>query len=125
MAALKNLEDSGDDTDLLGLFSDDAELIRPELEESPGEDSDAASFWRSYLSPFNEIRTTFTHVDDSGHLAVLEWTSEGALAQGRPITYQGVSLLTYDGDRIRRFSTYFDTAAFVDSPRLPPAGTSG
>ncbi len=40
--------------------------------------------------------------------------SRGTLSTGRPIEYRGASLLTYDSDdRVRRFSTYFDTAAFL------------
>jgi ketosteroid isomerase-like protein len=62
---------------------------------------------------FDEIGTEFTHVAEADDLAVLEWTSKGRLAAGRSIEYRGVSLLGFDGDRVRRFSTYYDTAAFV------------
>ena len=45
--------------------------------------------------------------------AALEWESEGALPTGAPIRYRGVSLLEFAGDRVKRFRTYYDSAAFV------------
>jgi ketosteroid isomerase-like protein len=44
---------------------------------------------------------------------VLEWISKGALSTSEDIRYQGVSILEMDGERIHRFRTYYDSAAFL------------
>jgi ketosteroid isomerase-like protein len=112
--ALQQMEQSGDPSDLLAQFSDGAELKRPELEHSQGPTKDADAFWAAYRDQFSEISTEFSHVAESGDVAVLEWHSTATLAAGRSIEYAGVSLLTFgDDDKVSRFSTYYDTAAFL------------
>jgi ketosteroid isomerase-like protein len=108
--ALTRLEQSRDASAMTDQFADDVELRRPETDATTG---DVDGFWSRYLDQFDEIGTEFTHVAEADDLAVLEWTSKGRLAAGRSIEYRGVSLLGFDGDRVRRFSTYYDTAAFV------------
>ncbi|MDF8265957.1 nuclear transport factor 2 family protein [Luteipulveratus flavus] len=92
-----------------------AGLRRPEVEGARRQDgADPAEFWEHYLSPLASSATEFISVREAGDEAVLEWQSTGELATGRPIEYAGVSLLTFDDqDKIARFATYFDTAAFV------------
>jgi ketosteroid isomerase-like protein len=108
--ALTRLEQSRDTATMAEQFGDDPELRRPETDTATG---DVDGFWSKYLDQFDEIGTEFTHVAEAEDLAVLEWTSKGRLAAGRDIEYRGVSLLSFVGDRVRRFSTYYDTAAFV------------
>ena len=48
---------------------------------------------------------------DSG--SVLEWVSRGALPDGAPVEYRGVSVLEVEGDRVRKFRTYYDSAVFL------------
>lgn len=61
-----------------------------------------------------KFSTEFTHIAEAEDLAVLEWTSQATLAAGRPMENAGVSLLTFDGDdRVSRFATCYDTAAFA------------
>jgi hypothetical protein len=43
----------------------------------------------------------------------LVWTSDGALKGGHPIRYRGTSILEVEGDKVRRFETIYDSAAFV------------
>ncbi len=43
----------------------------------------------------------------------MEWTAQGALSNGRPLTYGGVSLVEHEGEQIRRFRTYYDSAVFL------------
>lgn len=109
--ALKQLEQGSPDQ-LLGMFADGAELLRPESEHAP-QASGPEEFWEQYSSQFTDISTEFTRTVEEGDEGVLEWHSEGTLATGRPISYAGVSLLTFDGERVSRFATYYDTAAFV------------
>ncbi len=111
--ALQQMEQSGDATELVAQFSEGAELKRPELDHSQGA-TDPEKFWSAYREQFSEISTDFTHVAEADDIAVLEWSSKATLAAGRSIEYAGVSLLTFDDeDKVSRFSTYYDTAAFV------------
>ena len=113
--ALQEVEKTRETTPLVERFSDDARLLRPEAHGSHVADDDAAAFWDSYLTQFSEIATEFTHVEEGGGHAWLEWVSRGKLSTGRPIEYHGVSLLSFDeGGRTRRFATYYDTAAFLE-----------
>jgi ketosteroid isomerase-like protein len=112
--ALQKFESSGDSTDLVEQFADGAELTRPEADRSDSE-SDPSAFWDAYRAQFDGIETTFSAVDEAGDRGVIEWSSTGSLASGRDIAYRGVSLLTFgDDDRVSRFATYYDTAAFLE-----------
>ena len=112
--ALQDLEGSRDPSMMEPLFTDEAELRRPELDHDRGAAGDVRAFWKAYLDQFSEIDTEFDTVEESGDLAVLEWTSRGRLAAGRTIDYRGVSVLRFEGDQVARFSTFFDTAAFLE-----------
>jgi ketosteroid isomerase-like protein len=112
--ALLAYESGGDVADLAALFSDGAELRRPEATglDDPG---DPEGFWTSYRNQFNEISTEFGQVQEGQDHAALEWSSSGSLTTGRSITYRGVSLLHLDdAGKIDRFATYYDTAAFLE-----------
>ncbi|TDC94136.1 nuclear transport factor 2 family protein [Saccharopolyspora aridisoli] len=119
--ALREFEDTGDNSQLYELFGENPELVRPEVAGSDHDTSDVARFWEEYRSQFSRISTEFVRIAEAGDIGVLEWTSSGTLATGRPIEYRGASLLTFDGQgRVRRFATYFDTAAFLRPE--PPGG---
>ncbi len=113
--ALQLVYKSNDPSALLERFTDDAQLLRPEANDSHVADDDATAFWNSYLSQFEEIETEFTHVEEGDAQAWLEWVSRGKLSTGRSIDYRGVSLLSLaDDGKVRRFATYYDTAAFIE-----------
>ena len=112
--ALLALE-KGDEADLLAQFSDGAELRRPERKHGQAQENDPSTFWQQYLSEFHNVETTFDRVVEQGDEGILEWHSKGSLAAGRDIEYAGVSLLSFDGDAVARFATYYDTAAFIES----------
>jgi hypothetical protein len=73
-------------------------------------------FWEEYRRAFREVRSEFTAALFADGGASLEWASEWMLANGSPIAYRGVSILDVDGDRVRRFRTSYDSAAFVAAP---------
>jgi ketosteroid isomerase-like protein len=52
----------------------------------------------------SEFRTVFA--DDEGH-AALEWTTS-ADANGKEVSYDGVSLLEIEDGKVSRFRAYFD-----------------
>jgi ketosteroid isomerase-like protein len=111
--ALQQLDASGDAATLLSQFADGAELSRPEV-DAHGPTADPDQFWSAYRDQFSDLSTEFGHIAEHGDLAVLEWTSRGTLSAGRSIEYRGVSILGFDdSDKVARFSTYYDTAAFV------------
>lgn len=119
--ALQRYEQDGDlDGFVDAVFSEDVELYRPEQQQSLTGPDGAREFWRQYRAQFAEVRSEFSRIVEGGDLGVLEWRSEGTRSSGDPISYVGVSLLDLDGTgRVRRFATYFDTAAFL--PGVPAA----
>lgn len=112
--ALQEFESSGDSGVLVEQFADGAELTRPEADRSDSE-TDAKAFWDAYLAQFDSIQTSFAAVEEAGNRGILEWLSTGSLSTGRDVDYRGVSLLTFDDDdKVSRFATYYDTAAFLE-----------
>lgn len=110
--ALRQFEESGVVDALGDCFAASPELVR--AESSRPTPQDVTEFWDSYRAQFDGVRTEFTTIQESGDLAVLEWHARGQLAAGRDIEYDGVSILTFDDqDKVRRFATYFDSAAFL------------
>jgi ketosteroid isomerase-like protein len=110
---LQRIEKDRDPAPLVELFSDDAELENL-TDKSPAKGRDGASrFWRKYLDSFGEVRSHFTRTHQADGVATLEWVSEGTLPNGHPIHYRGVSVLEISGDRVQKFRTYYDSAAFL------------
>jgi hypothetical protein len=119
MSALDELDSSSDTGAIASLFADGAELLRPEVAKAGSSNQDPDQFWTDYRNQFSEVSTEFGEVQDAGSFAALEWRSTGKLTTGRSIEYAGVSLLTLDDEgKVKRFSTYYDTAAFLE-----PAGS--
>ncbi len=114
-AALQQFEQSGNTGDIVSQYAEGAELLRPEVDRTGASGTDPVQFWEAYLAQFSEISTEFFEITECDTHAALEWRSQGSLSTGRDITYAGVSLLTLDGDGlVRRFATYYDTAAFIE-----------
>lgn len=112
MEALKTLEADKNPDVLVALFTDDATLERMTHKTYEGK-ADAEAFWGEYLEPFEDITTEFFNVTEDDDGAVLEWASEGSLGGGKAIRYRGVSSLSFDGDKVKGFRTYYDSAAFL------------
>jgi ketosteroid isomerase-like protein len=121
MAALQGFEADGRVERLADLFADDAELSNLAHAER-GRDG-ARRFWQQYRAAFGEILSAFRAVIVGEGGAALEWESDGTLSSGAPIRYRGVSLLEVDGDRVRRFRTYYDSAAFVTPAAAARSGS--
>lgn len=110
--ALHALEEKGDVEPLAERFTVDAALTNMARTEH-GHDG-VRQFWSGYRHQFGRIRSTFSKVIESDAHAVLVWTSRGTLARGQPIEYRGVSVLTWRADKVARFETFYDSAAFVE-----------
>ena len=114
MSTLQQIEESRDPEALVALFGDQAELLNLALTEPMTGVEGARKFWTNYLTAFEKIRSTFHHTIQTDKDAVLEWVSEGVMAaSGQPFNYRGVSVVEYDGGKVSRFRTYYDSAVFL------------
>lgn len=112
MRALHQAEQTGEPEPLATLFTEDAELSNLSATVQRGREG-GLRFWREYLSTFDSIRSQFTNIIEGQGAVALEWIAQGTLSTGRPISYRGISVLELDNDQVRRFRTYYDSAAFL------------
>ena len=113
MRALQRFEATGELGALLAMFAEDADALNLGRTEPARGTDQVAGFWRDYRSIFKTIRSEFTHVIEGKDGAVLEWVTRGTLLNGDPVEYKGVTVLETNGDRVRRFRTYYDSAVFL------------
>jgi ketosteroid isomerase-like protein len=113
MTALQKIEETRDAQPLVELFSDDCSLTNLAMTEPLKGRSGAEQFWQQYLHVFKEIRSEFFHTSETDQDMVLEWTSQGALNNGEPVQYKGVSVIEKHGGKVTKFRTYYDSAAFT------------
>ena len=83
----------------------------------------AQQFWQRYLSDFEQIHSEFSHHAELDGLGLMEWTSRGQLKGGHPITYRGISVIETDGEQVKAFRTYYDSAAFIKPSEAQASGT--
>jgi ketosteroid isomerase-like protein len=106
--ALHTLERDGDVEPIAALFGDDAVVGNSTLGRRFRGRDGARDFWTAYRGSFASIRSDFADVIAAGDAAALEWRSRGELSGGDPFTYEGVSIIDWEGDRITRFAAYFN-----------------
>jgi ketosteroid isomerase-like protein len=119
---LQEAERGGNSRPLIELFDANAEVLNLTRNNTSTKTEHAdkpEQFWSQYLHAFNKVESRFKNIFDDGQKAVLEWHSSGILPMGLPIEYNGVSILEYADGEIKKFRTYYDSAAF-----LPHAPTS-
>ncbi|AFZ65880.1 nuclear transport factor 2 family protein [Deinococcus peraridilitoris] len=113
MQALQQAEASKDPSPLIELYAEDSStenLATPPLQGREG----AQQFWTKYLDVFQDIRSEFFAQADSDTTGVMEWTARGHLKDGKPIEYKGVSIIDVHEGQVKKFRTYYDSAAFVE-----------
>lgn len=108
--------------EIVDMFADDAELSNPIIERDGSNRRGRAGieqFWREYGSVFGNIHSEFIDVTASDHSAGLFWKSQGTDPSGRPLEYEGVSLLMLDDNgKIKQFKGYFDSRQIqANAPR--------
>lgn len=108
--ALKKLEFENSSEEIVALFSDESEIGNVAATELFQGQTGAREFWKNYRDTFDKIESSFKNKIVSGSTAALEWTSVGTSKNGSQINYEGVSILKFDGDKIRRFFAYFNPA---------------
>ncbi len=112
--ALQQFEKDHDLDAFARVFADDAQVLRPEQRGGEQGADGVRVFWQQYLDQFETIRSEFSRIVEAGPLGELEWTSTGSIGGGTDVEYQGVSLLEFDDQGlVKRFATYYDTAALA------------
>lgn len=107
--ALGRLEAARDLEPITALFADESEIGNVVSPEKFRGREGARDFWGAkYRDTFGEVRSTFRNIFATDERAALEWKTEGTTADGAPISYEGVSIIETDGERITRFCAYFD-----------------
>lgn len=113
MQVLQAAEQTRELKSLVEMFTEEAELINlARTEPLRGQDG-AGRFWQDYLSVFDHIHSKFTNVVEAEGTIVLEWISQGALSNGEPLNYRGISVLETNNGQVYRFRTYYDSAVFL------------
>ena len=122
IAALRHLEQTRELDDMAALFTDDAEVKSIDGHGTRTGPDGIRALFDEYLRQFDELRTTFTQVTEGTAHAALEWTTEAVRAGGHGVTYDGVTIIDLDGDRVTGFRTIYDSAALMGPTVLDDKG---
>jgi limonene-1,2-epoxide hydrolase len=106
--ALRKLEEDRDVEALVEIHTEDCEVGNIAVSETFRGHDGLREFWTEYRKTFGEMKSTFRNVFATEEGAALEWTTEGT-SNGDTVSYDGVSILEIEGDKVRRFMAYFDT----------------
>ncbi|OJH36418.1 nuclear transport factor 2 family protein [Cystobacter ferrugineus] len=106
--ALTRLEETGEMEALLALFGEDAQVSNVVSQRTFHGRDGARDFWREYKGLLRQVKSTFRNMIESGDRVALEWESNGTAHNGAAVSYEGVSIIEWDGERISRFYAYFD-----------------
>ena len=106
--ALRKLEEDRDVEALVEIHTEDCDVANVAVPRTFSGHDGLREFWKGYRDTFGEMRSEFRNVfaDDAGH-AALEWNTSGK-ANGKKVSYDGVSLLEIEEGRVSRFRAYFD-----------------
>ena len=106
--ALRQLEEDRDVEALVEIHTEDCGVGNVAVAKTFSGHDGLREFWMSYRDTFGEMRSEFRNVfaDDAGH-AALEWNTSGT-ANGKDVSYDGVSLLEIEDGKVSRFRAYFD-----------------
>jgi steroid delta-isomerase-like uncharacterized protein len=106
--ALWKLEEDRDVETLVEIHTEDCDVGNVAVPRTFSDHDGLREFWKSYRDTFGEMRSEFRNVfaDDAGH-AALEWNTSGR-ANGKDVSYDGVSLLEIEDGKVSRFRAYFD-----------------
>ena len=106
--ALWKLEEEEDVEPLVQVHTEDCEVGNVSVSETFNGHDGLREFWKEYRRTFGEMKSVFRNVIVTEDGAALEWTTEST-SNGDPVSYDGVSVLEFEGDKVRRFMAYFDT----------------
>ncbi len=109
--ALGRLESGRDLETIAALFAENSEVGNVVAPEKYHGQNGAREFWEKYRDTFGEVRSTFRNRIITDGRAALEWVTEGTTRADSPVSYEGVSILEIEGDKIKRFRAYFNAGA--------------
>ena len=106
--ALRKLEDERDVEDLVAVHTEDCAVGNVAVPRTFEGHDGLREFWTNYRETFGTMKSEFRNVfsDGDGH-AAMEWNTTGT-SNGGEVSYDGVSILEIEGDKVRRFMAYFD-----------------
>jgi hypothetical protein len=106
--ALWRLEEDEDVEPLVRVHTEDCEVGNVSVPGTFDGHEGLREFWTSYRGTFGQMKSEFRNVFATEEGAALEWTTTGT-SNGDSVSYDGVSVLETEGDKVRRFMAYFDT----------------
>jgi hypothetical protein len=106
--ALRTLEDERAVESLVEVHTEDCEVGNVSVPVTFTGHEGLREFWISYRNTFGEMRSTFRNILAAEDKAALEWTTIGT-SDGEEVSYDGVSILEIEGEKVKRFMAYFDT----------------
>lgn len=109
--ALHKLEDNSDLETIVAMYTEDCEVGNVVVPEKYQGLEGARKFWTIYRDTFGQVHSEFRNIFGSENRAVLEWTTSGTSETGGDFSYDGVSILELEGDKVSRFRAYFDASA--------------
>lgn len=92
---------------MLDILSEDCEVGNVAVPKTFHGHDEARKFWTQYRKTFDEMKSTFRNIFAEDGRAALEWTTEGT-EEGDTVSYEGVSILEIEDDKVKRFMAYFD-----------------
>ena len=106
--ALRKLEQDRDVEALVEIHTDDCDVGNVAVPRTFSGHDGLREFWTSYRDTFGDMKSEFRNIfaDEAGH-AALEWNTSGE-ANGNRVSYDGVSLLEIQDNKVSRFRAYFD-----------------
>ena len=112
--ALWKLEEDRDVEALVEIHTDDCDVGNVAVPKTFSGHEGLREFWTSYRDTFGEMKSEFRSVfsDEAGH-AALEWNTS-AEANGKDVSYDGVSMLEIEDGKVSRFRAYFDPRTVND-----------
>ena len=108
VAALWELEENENVEPLVEVHTEDCEVGNVSVPGTFNGHEGLREFWTNYRSTFGEMKSEFRNVIATEEGAALECTTKGT-PSGDSVSYDGVSVLEIEGDKVRRFMAYFDT----------------
>ncbi|MEJ7619161.1 MAG: nuclear transport factor 2 family protein, partial [Pyrinomonadaceae bacterium] len=108
--ALHRLEDSRDLEAMVAMYTEDCEIGNVVVPEKYHGHDGARKFWTIYRDTFGEARSEFRNIFGGESRAALEWTTSGTNTTGGAFSYDGVSVLELEGEKVVRFRAYFDAS---------------
>lgn len=108
MAALTALERERNVEEIVSLFSEQCDIgnaVSPKVFVGR---NGAREFWTNYRAWFGQIESSFHNVIDDERHSAIEWSSRGISPSGQLVSYEGMTILEFENDRINRFRAYFN-----------------